>query len=359
MTDVYETELKTGIRPSPEFVKKRLADYAVNIGVKCGHGCLYCSTPATPIRCHHSFKEVGRKASEQGFAVVDPSLPERVAKDAARTPLGKRGIVQVCTTVDAWAPEAMKDNLGRRCLEAILAQPGWTVRVLTKNAVVVQDFDLIAQHRDRVLVSLSVTATPDKSDIIKVIEPNASTIVERMDALRAAHSMGLRTYGMLCPLLPGISDDPGQIEELVRFATDCGAAEIFVEPVNPRGSGLKLTQEALTAESFQTEAAAVDEIRKVTAWSAYVAGLVRNVQRVVRDQYDIEQLRILLYPSRLTDGGRKVIERDDAGVVWLEDDYHEAGEQVAQPPALKVVEIGSPNRQGPAGLPLADLDFAA
>ena len=76
--------------------------------------------------------------------------------------LRRRGLVQICTTVDAWSPEAQQHHLGRRCLEAILAEPGWTVRILTKNAAVSEDFDLIKKHRDRVLVGLSLTATPDR-----------------------------------------------------------------------------------------------------------------------------------------------------------------------------------------------------
>jgi hypothetical protein len=73
--------------------------------------------------------------------------------------LAKRGLVQLCTT-DGWAPEAQEHDLGRRCLHALLGQPGWTVRILTKNAVVAKDFDLVGQHRDRVLVGLSLTAPP-------------------------------------------------------------------------------------------------------------------------------------------------------------------------------------------------------
>ena len=62
---------------------------------------------------------------------------------------------------------------------------------------------------------------------MSVIEPYASPISERMAALKKAHKLGLRTYGMLCPLLPGIADAPEQIDELVRFVAECGAEEVF------------------------------------------------------------------------------------------------------------------------------------
>jgi DNA repair photolyase len=174
---IHLTTLKTGISRTPEFEKKRLASFAVNIGTKCGHDCLYCSTGAL-LRMHKSFKEAGENPFGHGFAIVDPSTPDRVAKDALR--IRQRGMVQLCTVVDAWAPEAQEHTLGRRCLSAILSQPGWTVRVLTKNAAVMKDFDLVHQHRDRVLIGLSITATPDKSGVLSVLEPNASPIREQI-----------------------------------------------------------------------------------------------------------------------------------------------------------------------------------
>lgn len=54
--------------------------------------------------------------------------------------------------------------------EAILAQPGWTVRILTKNAAVTRDFDLIERYRDRVLVGLSTTGTAEAGPVLATID---------------------------------------------------------------------------------------------------------------------------------------------------------------------------------------------
>ena len=304
----------TGITRTVKFQEKHLACYAVNVGAKCGHGCLYCSTGAI-LRMHKCFRELGENPFGFGYAIVDPQAPDRVAVDAAR--LKERGQVQLCTLVDAWAPEAQNHDIGRRCLMAILSQPGWNVRILTKNAAVRRDFDLIAQYRDRVLVGLSITATPDRQDRTAITEPNASSITERVAALREAHDRGLRTYGMLCPLLPGLADSPEQVDALVETVASCGVEEIFVEPVNPRGPGLRLCQEALAAKGYQLDADAVGRIRQKRAWSSYVADLVTNVQRSVRKHMDAARLRFLLYPSQLRAEDAERIRRDDAGVIWL------------------------------------------
>ena len=311
---VHEWSLGAGIKRSKEFEKKTLAEFAVNVGTKCGHDCKYCSS-GSMLRMHKSFRKAGEDPFGFGYAIVDPEMPGKVARDAADK--RKRGKVMLCTTVDAWCPAAQKHNLGRRCLDAILAQPDWSVRVLTKSAAVAKDFDVIGKYRDRVQVGLSITATAGMADVMAVIEPNASSIPDRMAALKKARRLGLRTYAMLCPLLPGIANSPEQIRKLVAFAETIGAEEIFAEPVNPRGPGLRNTKEALRATGYENEANAVCVIRRQVEWSRYVVNLIANIQQATRERGMIDKLRFLLYPSGLTEQDEAAIRSDDDGVIWL------------------------------------------
>jgi DNA repair photolyase len=311
---IHTYTLKTGITRTPEFERKGLCSFAVNTGTKCGHDCRYCSTGAL-LRMHRSFKLAGESPFASGFAIVDATTPERVARDARG--LRQRGLIQLCTTVDAWAPEAQQHSLGRRCLEAILAEADWQVRILTKNAAVEHDFDLIQRHKERVLVGLSLTAPPDKGVVIRAVEPNASPIAARMTAMEQAHRLGLRTYAMFCPLLPGIADNLASVRQLVEFGLDCGVEEVFVEPVNGRGPGLKATEAALREAGFMPEADAVAQIRHKPGWSSYVARLLDNVQSALRRFGALDKLRFLLYPSRLTDQDRRWIQDHGQGVRWL------------------------------------------
>ncbi len=311
---IHHYRLATAIHRTPEFAKKRLADFSVNVGLKCGHACTYCSSGAV-LRCHRAFQELGESPFKNGYAIIDPDIPAKVADEARR--IRKRGVIQLCTTVDAWCPAAQEHDLGRRCLEALLAEPGWTVRILTKNAAVVCDFDLIEKYRDRILVGLSLTGTPDKDAVLAVVEPNASPVSERMEALQEAHKRGLRTFGMLCPLLPGIANAPEQIGQMVAFLDACNVEEVFAEAVNQRGPGLKCTEEALRESGFPAEADALAHIRNAEHWSAYVADLIRTLQMSLRRHGMIERLRFLLYSTKLTPNDEVRIRSDGAGVVWL------------------------------------------
>jgi DNA repair photolyase len=191
---VIDFEKKAGIGPARAFAEKELATHSCNVGILCGHGCVYCSTAAVN---RHSVRRVCDGATlrmSDGVAILADAdkFVASVDRDAGRM---QPGVVELCTTVDAWSPEAQEHDLGRRCLDAILKHPGWAVRVLTKNAAVAKDFDLIDRHRDRVLVGLSITAPASLSRVLSVLEPNASTNLERMQAMVEAHERGCGRSG--------------------------------------------------------------------------------------------------------------------------------------------------------------------
>lgn len=311
---VFNYRLKSGINRSLEFEKKGLAPYTVNVGLKCGHDCSYCSTGAI-LRCHPAFKANGVSPFDRNYAIVDPNTAVRVARDAERK--RKRGMVMLCSTTDPYSPEARQYSLGPKCLDAILSQDDWSVRLLTKSHLVAQDYPLIRRHRDRVVVGITLTATPGKNALMSLLEPHASSIPDRIAAMHQAHAMGLRTYAMLCPILPDIADDQVSLDYLVKEAVAFGAEEIFVEPVNPRGNGLAITAEILRNAGYLTEADRVDAIRDHDVWSQYVLKLLQNTQQAVARYANLKQLRFLLYPQCLSEAATRQMKSQSAGVVWL------------------------------------------
>ena len=181
-----------------------------------------------------------------------------------------------------------------------------------------KDFDLIANYRDRVTVCLSLTGTPDKEAVIQVIEPHASPISERLAALKEAHRLGLRTYGMLCPLLPGIADDPKQIDWLIRYVASvrCGRS-VF--------RGRQSTGRFADRDREHPAASRVRGWRptRLPRFGGERIGrpmrlrLIASLQSAMKRHMTTSQLRVLLYPTNLTPEDEARIRKDDAGVVWL------------------------------------------
>ncbi len=314
---VHLIQYKTAIKRNVSFEQKGLAKFSVNVGLKCGHDCTYCSTGAvfSGPRTPPAFKLHKVKPSSRGYAMVDPSIAERIAKDA-KCHRKNRGLVQVCTTTDAWAPECQHENLGRKICEGILREPDWSIRVLTKNAAVREEFDLFYKYKDRVIVGISITAGLKYAAQTSAIEPWASGLEERLATMQKAHRMGLRTYAMLCPVMPYCLDS---VEEMVEQAIAYGAEEFFSEAVNPRGKGLAHTVEALAAAGFISEAEQVRVITTRRSWSSYCLELYGALTKALRKHKRAKDLRFLCYESSFDAETLEKAKRmkDQTGIIWL------------------------------------------
>ncbi|MCY2927446.1 MAG: ParB/RepB/Spo0J family partition protein [Planctomycetota bacterium] len=340
--NVYQYSRGEGITATPEFEKKGLCRYALNVGLICGHQCTYCSTHSLLYKMVEPFKTIGQTCHARGFAVVDPDTPARIAKDIPA--LTDKDIVQMCTLDDAWSPEARKYNLGRKCLEVLLERTPAQVRVLTKNAEVAADFDLMKKYPGRVIVGLSTGIPPSRQDAADAMEPNASPVQDRLKALRTAHRMGLRTFGMLCPCPPGIADSEAALGELFDAVVACGVEDIWLEPINARGKGPGDSADALHTAGLSIEADAVRAIAKKAAWPTYATDLIKAAIAVATSRKVLKKLHVLLYPTKyMTPQQRAELKSFGSPIIWLE-------KEVPEKPKEKVAAEPKRKRRGRAQL---------
>lgn len=314
--NVYERPRKDGVKPNPEFAKKGLCNYSAGIGLMCGHQCAYCSTPAL-VRTHSVFGDIKVTSFNRGFAIIDQNSHKRIKNNIPKN-LTKDDVIQLSTIDDAWSPEARRYDLGHKVMEVLLKGTPAQIRVLTKSSEVTKDFGLFKEYGDRVIVGLSTGIPLDREDVAKVVEPNASTIRERLDAIKKAHEMGLRTFGMLCPCLPLIADNADALSIMFDEVLSCGVEDIWLEPVNHRGRSLKNTEAALKRAGLTSEAEAVDKIRDGKNWSAYTKTLIETAIDVAKEKGALSKLHILLYPDKLTIEDAQSLQKQPKGIIiWL------------------------------------------
>ncbi len=218
---------------------------------------------------------------------------------------------------DAWNVREEKQNYGRVMLQHIVSQPGWTARILTKHAEIQKDFDLIREYRDRVQIGLIIPATPNHATMMELLDPGTSSIRERLAALEKAGLMGLRTYVVLGPFLPGMAEHPRQIDELIRIAYNVRAEDIFVGTINYQNYGLRILRNTLAKRGYSYEAAAIQEISFREGWSNFTVNILRMVQTAIRTYGNVSKLKFLVHGNHLTPEAFQRVKEDDAGVLWL------------------------------------------
>lgn len=315
--DVYQGATKVGIRGRTAFDEKELGNYAVDFGFRCGHACVYGYCRQQVAR-HGVFKQLGLAPADDGYAIVDPDTATRVRRKLPK--LRESDVVTLGTYTDGWSPEAREYGVGRSAAEVILTETPATIRVLTKSAHVVDDYDLFVRFPGRVIVGLSTGIPASRQDIAAVLEPNASTVAERLDALRKAHDMGLRTFGMLCPLFPEISDSPNALHETFERVVQCGVERIWVEPLNHRGGSFARSAAALSEAGLTGEAEGIAAVMAggQSGFSDYVVGMTRNAISVANKLGCGKLVRVMIYANSVSEDAKKKLEAIGASsILWL------------------------------------------
>ena len=312
--DLITAERTTAMHESKEFAKKGLSTHALEVGFTCDHACAYCSVRAS-LWNNPVFKRIGHTAFETGYAIIDLGVVDRLYTEDPK--LTADNVVMVCTLSDAWTPAARRYGIGRGCLEYLLERTPAQVRILTKNANIRQEFPFLAEYQDRVMVGISITGLPEHEPAMQAIEPHASPITERIAAMEEANELGLRTYAMFCPLLPGIFHSAEQFDRLFGMAATWNVEDVWAEAVNRRGPSIKRCAEELRSAGFAAEATAADAIRVKRRWSTYAAWLTKEVQAAARRADMIDRLHILNYRESFQPADQAAITEDPAGVIWL------------------------------------------
>jgi DNA repair photolyase len=196
--------------------KSKLTDYVINPYTGCSHGCRYCYADFIK-----RFQNIPDNWGEFVFAKIN--CPELLKEEIEKNKPGHIWLSSVC---DCYMPEEEKFKLTRRILEISVnsnKKDKFTFEILTKSALVRRDFDLLKKLN--VELGMSINQLDEK--IAKVIEPFASSPMERIETLKLAKQQGIKTFGFISPVLPGIADLEGVFRELSKAGVDYVWVELF------------------------------------------------------------------------------------------------------------------------------------
>lgn len=222
--------------------KKRLGDWVINVYIGCEQGCVFCYCPNMP---GVKFFNDHRKQEEWGtYLILKEDWLEKLRKDVLRYPrIGStagQGYVLCSFLTDCYTPSEAKYQLTRESLK-ILLDAGCKVRIQTRSALVERDFDILSQHRDRVLLGTSLPHLNDR--LARVMEPGASAPSRRLKMLYNARQAGLKIYVAIAPYMPFHPNEP--MLDVVDAVRNLEPVEVFDEVLNPHGKNLEMVNAAL------------------------------------------------------------------------------------------------------------------
>jgi DNA repair photolyase len=121
---------------------------------------------------------------------------------------------------DCYQPAERQFRITRACLEVALEarQP---VTIVTKNALVTRDLDVLSEMARLNLVAVAVSVTTLRPELVADLEPRTSRPDARLRALRLLGEAGVPTRAMVAPIIPGLNDS--EIPAILEAVRDVGA----------------------------------------------------------------------------------------------------------------------------------------
>jgi DNA repair photolyase len=189
-------------------------DYSLNPYRGCQHNCAYCYVPNV----------LRIKRNEWGsFVNVRTNIPIVLSKEFKSK---KPGLVALSTVTDPYQPVEKKYKLTRFCLEQLLIHD-FPVCIQTKSDLISRDIDLISKF-SKAEVMFSIATLNDSER--KLLEPYASSIQNRIEALKLFSDIGLKTTIFFGPVYPSTKLE--DLPEIIDTFIDNGATEIMVDKLN-------------------------------------------------------------------------------------------------------------------------------
>jgi DNA repair photolyase len=98
--------------------------------------------------------------------------------------------------------------------------------VLTKSPLVLRDLPLLKEIAAVADVSANLSVPTIDEKAWRATEPHTPHPRARLEAVAELNRNGIPTGILVAPLMPGINDDPRQVEEIIQTAIDAGAKSI-------------------------------------------------------------------------------------------------------------------------------------
>ncbi|MGH2934331.1 MAG: radical SAM protein [Gaiellaceae bacterium] len=195
-------------------------EWSLNPYMGCAHRCTFCYVRAFELRADRPADErYGRSIR------VKTNVAEVLRRELARPSWQGDGIA-IGAATDPYQPAEGRYKLTRACIEA-LAEAANPFSIVTRGPLIVRDLDVLARAAKRADVSVTFSVPTIDLDIWRRTEPGTAPPHQRLRALSQLVDAGIKVGVGMAPILPGLSDRPDRLADVVRAARAAGATGVW------------------------------------------------------------------------------------------------------------------------------------
>lgn len=188
--------------------------YSANPYQGCEHGCIYCYA-----RNSHEYWGYSAGMDFESRIVVKQNAPQLLKKffenkNWVPTPISLSG------NTDCYQPIERKMKITRKLLEICLEYRN-PVGIISKNALILRDLDVLQELAKHNLVRAFSSITSMDEDLRKVLEPRTASYRSRLKVVETLSKAGIPMGIMNAPIIPGLNDI--HMHDVLKAASEAGA----------------------------------------------------------------------------------------------------------------------------------------
>jgi DNA repair photolyase len=194
--------------------------WSLNPYMGCVHRCTFCYVRA--------FEQRADRPSDDRYGTsirVKTNVADVLRRELSR-PSWEREIVAIGAATDPYQPAEGRYKLTRACLE-VLGDFATPIRIITRGPMVVRDIDVLARAAARASVAVTFSVPTLDHEIWSRTEPGTAPPQQRLRALKRLVDAGIQASVGMAPILPGLSDKPELMADVVRAAREAGATGVW------------------------------------------------------------------------------------------------------------------------------------
>jgi DNA repair photolyase len=208
-------------------VRGMMFSWSLNPYMGCVHQCTFCYVRAFERRADRPFDD------RYGTSIrVKINIAEVLRRELAR-PRWEHETVAIGAATDPYQPAEGRYRLTRACIEA-LADAYNPFNLITRGPLIIRDLDVLQEASRRASVGVTFSVPTLDEHVWRTTEPGTAPPRQRLRVLKELVDAGINAAVGMAPILPGISDKPELMREVVKAARDAGATGVWANVLNLR-----------------------------------------------------------------------------------------------------------------------------
>jgi DNA repair photolyase len=248
-------------------------NWSLNPYMGCVHQCTFCYVRAFELRADRPSDD------RYGSSIrVKVNVADVLRRELAR-PSWQRESIAIGAATDPYQPAEGRYRLTRSCLQ-VLADASNPIGLITRGPLIVRDVDVLQEAARRADVGVTFSVPTLDEEVWRTTEPGTAPPRQRLRALKTLVDAGIKANVGMAPILPGLSDRPEQLAEVVKAAREAGATGIWANLLYLRPG----TREHFLEHLARDWPEQLERYERLYARSAYLPNKVKQpIQEHVAD----------------------------------------------------------------------------